>query len=79
MRRLCWADMLVLSQQLGSLDKELLLLLARLPFLSASLAAPLLGCTGRHAERRLARLLEVGATNMVQPPVRSGHTRACTI
>ena len=42
---LTWEDALVQRARLSPVDRELVRLLARLPWLSADLAAPLLGCS----------------------------------
>ena len=70
-----WTDALALQHDLASADKALLLLLARLPFLSAHLAAPLAGgVSRRQVERQLRRLAEVGGVDHVCPPTRPGRT-----
>ncbi|MFN8473900.1 MAG: replication-relaxation family protein [Anaerolineae bacterium] len=70
-----WADALVLQHDLATPDRALLLLLARLPFLSAHLAAPLAGgVSRRQVERQLHTLAELGTVEGVQPATQPGHT-----
>ncbi len=69
-----WADALALQHDLAPADKALLLLLARLPFLSAHLASPLAGgVSRRQVERQLHRLTAVGGAHYICPPTRPGH------
>ena len=62
-----WADALAQRERLSEVDRKLVRLLARLPWLSADLAAPLLGCSEGYTRRRLAGLRGAGLVGSLRP------------
>ncbi len=60
MSRATWGEALAQRDRLSPLDRNLVRLLARLPWLSADLAAPLVGRSGHEIRRHLARLRAAG-------------------
>lgn len=71
-----WSDAVRATERVRArpADRDLLLILTRLPFVSEPVIQRLVGlCGGASLYRRLVRLAEEGLVAAVRPPVRPGH------